>query len=261
MTKRRALWLVGVLLVIALAVLLTPRSPAYLPTLIEHHWHYHNGHSAAYWLDEVKSPDASHRTEAVAALGAMGPDVSACVPTLSDRLENDPDPEVRKEAALQLSKMQKAARPALPALIKAMKDDNLHVRLDAALALSALGPDAHDAVGALKEALKDDRNRTTESVFHITIQGIAAIALGKATANTDEGVEALTDALKNGDKDPTTRLGVIRGLAAVGPPAKPAVDELRKALNSDDIDIHRAAKDALTNIEGKAPEDEKKSDK
>src|SRR4029079_16691675 len=107
---------------------------------------------------------------------------------------HDPDIDLRARAAMALSKMGHGTKEVVPALAQALKDPEPLVRMNAAHALLRLGPDARPAAPALIEALRDDRNRVKADMFQDTIQEIVAVALGKATAGTDEGVQPLIEA-------------------------------------------------------------------
>lgn len=64
-------------------------------------------------------------------------------------------PSERRQAADALVVLGADARPAVPALIEALKDEDEGVRLRAARALGVIGPEARAALPALNEALLD----------------------------------------------------------------------------------------------------------
>jgi hypothetical protein len=74
------------------------------------------------------------------------------IPSLIDALK-DTDPEVRQHTAMALAAL---GREALAALTKALEDPVKEKRAAAAYALGQMGYNAHDAVPALLKALKDD---------------------------------------------------------------------------------------------------------
>jgi HEAT repeat protein len=80
-----------------------------------------HGKPVAYWLEQMKQPDARARKKAVTALGHVG----------------------------------NADRAVLPALIAAVKDKHAHVRDEAVVALLNMGPGAGEAVPVLQDALRD----------------------------------------------------------------------------------------------------------
>lgn len=98
------------------------------------------------------------RETAADALARIG---DAAVPSLVETLE-DPDREVRAQAARALARMGPRAEPAIPALIAALNDSDKEVRMGAARALGQIGPAAAEAVPDLIQALKDPRNKPVE---------------------------------------------------------------------------------------------------
>lgn len=64
-------------------------------------------------------------------------------------------PYTSNNAAYSIARMGPAAKSAVPALIKALKDPEPTVRFPVCIALREIGPDAIEAVPALKEALED----------------------------------------------------------------------------------------------------------
>jgi HEAT repeat protein len=63
--------------------------------------------------------------------------------------------KVREEAAVRLARLGPEAEPAVPALIRATKDDSEFVRFFAIEALGAIGPQAKVAVPMLTPLLAD----------------------------------------------------------------------------------------------------------
>jgi HEAT repeat protein len=193
-------------------------------------------------------PDVNVRLQAIYAVGAIGSDAAEAVPVLTRILTADPDDDARKQAALALMKLAPASASAVPALARALdKDKALAVRMNAAIALSRLGPLARPAVPALIRASQSRMNRTNLGSFSFTIQEIAALALGRATAGTPEGVIPLVDALKSARTASKRRL-VAQALAEVGAPAQEAAPLLRALLADDSPEVRETAKDALRKI-------------
>jgi hypothetical protein len=249
MTRRRALWLVVTLLVLAALAVLTPASPAYLPDLVSQGYFgvYHDGHSASYWTDELKSQDIEVRYHAINCLGAMGADAGEAVPALSAVMLEDPDREARSRAALALSKMGLASRPAANALAVALGDEEPFVRMNAATALFQMRTGCHCAVPALIREFHDDRNCVDLPMFCVSIQEMMALALGRASANTDEGVPVLKGALETATTS-RRRTILARALGEIGCEAAPAAPLLRALLGDGNIDVRRTAEDALMHM-------------
>ena len=244
MTKRRALLLAA--LVLPILVLLLPGSPLYLPTLLGGGGQ-HSGHSTRHWIKSLNSSEPEVRYQALFALGTIGSEAGAAVPALATILTDDSDAEARHQAALALAKMAPASGAAVPALARALSDEQPVVRMNAALALMRLRTEARPAIPALIEAMGDKANDTNLKQFHCTIQEMAALALGRASTGSSEGVPALTAALKAA-RTPEMRRSVARALGEVGPPARPAVPLLRALLKEDDSDVRAAATEALEKI-------------
>jgi len=141
--------------------------------------------------------------EATVALGRMGPEADAAIPTLIMALDH-PSSDVRRAGAQALGRMGPAALPALrntlahrnaevcrstvealgwigppalPMLIEALGHADPAVRRSAARSLGRLGPSARDATGPLIEAV-NDRNQL--------VREAAARALNKVRSPTDK---------------------------------------------------------------------------
>lgn len=94
---------------------------------------------AAPLLERALQDDSEWvRRNAVEALGTIGPEAAAAVPTLCDTLcvaLREPCETVRHNAALALAKIGPEAASAAPALNAALTDENLYVRENARIAL------------------------------------------------------------------------------------------------------------------------------
>ncbi|MFM7148831.1 MAG: HEAT repeat domain-containing protein [Gemmataceae bacterium] len=121
------------------------------------------------------------------------------------------DNEERRRAATELGELGKEAKPALPALIQATKDQDRYVRRFVAQAIGAIGPDAKDAVPALSDLLADEKPQVREA---------AVKALGKMGP---AAIPALNKAL-NGPSD--IHEPAIVALAAAGPEGLPGLTKV-----------------------------------
>ena len=153
--------------------------------------------------------------------------VSALIRALRDR-----DARVREDAAAALGKLGTDAKPAVPALIRALKVENdtylYSMRSAAATALGQIGPEAREAVPALVEALKTGAG---EFRYHY-VRSAAATALGQIGPEAKDAVPALIEALKSrglGERDVCQAASTALG--QIGPEAKKAVPALMKLLN------------------------------
>jgi HEAT repeat protein len=86
------------------------------------------------------------------------------------------------EAAAALDRLGPQASEAVPALILALKDADVHVRKLAALALGDIGPDAVVAVPALTEACQDQTVRHRALGALRELGGTTALPPGSAAA-------------------------------------------------------------------------------
>jgi HEAT repeat protein len=192
---------------------------------------YH-GRSAEEWIEDLTKPDPEARGKAAAALGNLGPHAVAAVPALVKALQDD-DATVYSKAIFALAR---AGKPAVPALIEALKSENSQVREGAAEVLGEIGKDAKTAVPQLKDLLKDNAP-------HVRVQ--AAMALYRAEYRPAAMIALLAGAAKQND---TGRLGAIRSLGKIGPAAKRAVPVLAEALKNKSISVRDFAARALEHI-------------
>ena len=145
---------------------------------------------------------------------------------------------VRSRAADFLSRMGPLAEPAIPALIRALKeDDRWEVRTSAASALGTIGKGESAVVTALLEALRDQ---------NATVHSVSTMALGQTGQGNRAAVAALIEALK--DKDHDVRLCGAYYLGQIGQANKgnnPTATALTEALKDIDRDVRRAATNSL----------------
>jgi hypothetical protein len=155
----------------------------------------------------------SKRQQVYDELHALGP---ASVPALARALR-DPDPEMRRDAAVALdvvgggwwhftdggSKLD--MRPALPALLAALQDADPGVRAWAAQDISDIGAAAATAVPHLRAMLHSP--------------------------------------------DPGSRSSACSALGAIGSAGQGALPELQHALNDSSPEVRQSARDAIVSIE------------
>ena len=95
------------------------------------------------------------RFHAAVALGELGPDGRPALSPLIHAALWDEDPAVRVEAAVALWKIDRNKGPlVIPALVKALANDNELICWIAADYLGQIGPEAREAVPALRQALR-----------------------------------------------------------------------------------------------------------
>jgi HEAT repeat protein len=202
----------------------------------------------------LKDPIAGVRQNVAWALGRMGDEAAA---SLKQALQ-DSDPLVRRDAAKALELLSPDAAYAAKAELLNCYQDKVDPAQKAAYtemrkaAIAALvrllGPEDKDARPALLAALKDPE---------IEIQRNAAFSLGGVGGpEAKPAVKILLDLLKKDDnKGQDKEVLDLRRKAAlafqnIGPDAKAAVPELRKALHSPDKELRYNATVALIGFKG-----------
>jgi HEAT repeat protein len=219
--------------------------------------------------------DPALLNEMLSVLAASG---EAGVPALVVALGR---PDARGLAAHVLGRLGPKAKAAVPALAKALADEQApaDVRREVILALAAIGPDALEAAGALEANLSDDdpllRAPAAYALGRIgpaakaalpKLQGgltspepIDRVASAYALVHVAPGDEALQEAavpvLIHGLKNPLApaRRGAAEALGHVGQSVRRAAEgPLREAARDTDETVRAAALEALEKI-GAAP--------
>ena len=215
----------------------------------------------------LKDSNPIVRTCSAEALAAIGANAKSAGPALVGALKDDvpnarlavaiacvkvgsPAPAVavlaeflnggspRVGAAQALAEIGPAAKPAVPALVKALKARNEKVREHSALALGAIGPTAAaEAVGPLAAALTDEQ---------IDVRVAAAKALARMGPKAADVIPDLVRALRKAQD--RVRLAAAEALKALGPKAAPAAADLVEALMDNHPPVGPVAADALVGI-------------
>jgi HEAT repeat protein len=219
MRKRslRFLAWVAVMLLVAAGVIFTVPGSRYLALGYLRQEPFRDNMPASFYVRELQSPDPKTRQQAAKILGTIdGVQGRAVVPALARALTDDDD-QVRVNAALALFKIGPDAGEAVPALIGALRDKDNRVRMDAAMALFKIGPDAREAVPALIAAMQAVENKTSVMNIGVSIRAEAAQALGRIGPDARAAVPALTVALR--DDDPVMRTAATEALRRIDPEA------------------------------------------
>ena len=117
------------------------------------------------WLEQLDSGDREKRLDALAALREL--EDRGRIPALVAASRRK-DPLVQEFAIRMLGIMGPRAREAIPALIEAVKEENLA----AAEALRRMGPDARDALPALEDLREASRGTMREKRVTEIIESI-----------------------------------------------------------------------------------------
>lgn len=225
------------------------------------------GQAAISVLLVVLKDDKGVRIYAAVALGKMGNGVNDAVPALCLALW-DKSPRVRVEAATamsQLGPLPLTALPSLmqvlkdidhwqpieiwltkilvqmgpeviPALIVALRDQDVGVRERAAYVLGMMGAKAKPVIRALAKALQDKKSRRS-AIFALERIGPDSIA-------------TLIAALFDNDNE--IRWLAASALGRVGPAAKVAMGALTRATQHEDAKVRFYAAESLWKLEEKA---------
>ncbi len=145
----------------------------------------------------------------------------------------------RREAARSLALLGPEAKPAVPALVDALDDDQDQVLFWAATALSNLGPDAHEATSELIKRFSNQGGRRYKDQARLRV----------ATALARIGAPAVPQLIKAlGDDSRAVRSGAARVLGNMGPTAREAVPALASLLADKEAYIGETAGAALGKI-------------
>ena len=163
-----------------------------------------------------KDPEVRHA--AIYALQELKPGPQVTVP-LIDKALKETDPMVRMHV---LNLIAEIGKPAVPALVKALSDEEIAPW--SCIALGAIGPDAADAVPALTKLLDPAHSPK------LRLEASMALAsIGPASAS------ALPELMKILDgKDAVVLPGAIYAIGKIGPAGKSAEKKLRELAARED---------------------------
>lgn len=179
------------------------------------------------------SPDRGVRKQAALALSALGKEAEPALPDLTNALL-DQDAFVRAGVADALVGL---GGTAVPALVNALERDDL--RIPALLVLEKIGPAAKEAVPALARLLKQPYQLACIEAVRVlgSLGPEASPILVDLVAPPEEQA-----AIKH---DIGLRRAAIKALARIAPPSTAAVSALGRALSDTDAITCRHAAEAL----------------
>jgi HEAT repeat protein len=180
-------------------------------------------------LEVLKGPDPARRILAALALAGLGPKARPALPALWKALDVW-DLDLIDALTRVLGNLGPGA---MPDLVKALGLGGGNAREASARALGMMGPDAAGAAPPLVQALGDREDY---------VRAAAEEALGRL------GPKACS-ALRQGFASPERRLACVRALGRIGVPALPA---LRQALGHSDPSVRIAAAGQIAPL---SPED------
>ena len=191
--------------------------------------------------------DVSGSGFAIDALADMvPPPITKLIEALGDGKKG---PRTRWGAARVLGRIGPKAGPAIPALIKALRDED-HFSVPR----SALPPSPHHTVvgdgidvdvngGAIPAKAPDSREAVDGG--EAVVGDAASLALGRLGASA---VPGLVNVVQNDSESPRIRRRAILALGDLGRSAKEAIGPLREARRDRDASVREAAESALKAI-------------
>ena len=185
-------------------------------------------------IEKLKTNDERELDTAIEKLGKIG---KPAIPALIEALQ-DQNLLVRRSASQVLAKI---GHPAIPDLAKALNNPDAGVRSSAASALGGIGPEAKTAVPKLIFLLKDRE---------ANVRGSAASALGSIGVEAKTAARPLVPLLK--DREASVRSSAAYALDRIGAEAKDAVQDLVPLLKDSDVGVRRDAAYALGRIGAEA---------
>jgi len=151
---------------------------------------------------------------------------------------SDPDPQVRRTAAENLSLAGEEARAAAVPLVRAAADDDEIVQEAATAALEEMGPPDPAEVAELASLLEDE---SADTAYW------AATLLGRLGSEAAPAVDRLAAALE-GSRPLNVRQRAAWALGKIGPGAASAQPALQAAAAAADPRLSRLSAAALENI-------------
>ncbi len=221
----------------------------------------YEGKKLSGWIAQLNSPKAEEREQAAQILGRLFEQTRATVPDLL-RIAQQRLATGQMES---LGPLQQLGPGAVPALTRALWDDNPRIRAVAAWSFTGLGIHGRPAAPSLKHLLHDEivlcRSFALRALNTVRAHE-AASAILEALADRDELVRsAALHALGGLEVDPArylptlsewltgkdhpSRVLALEHLRSLGPAAADAVPALRDLLRDDNAAIRSAATKAL----------------
>jgi HEAT repeat protein len=187
------------------------------------------------FLSQLDSESRDTRIHAAGKLAEMGS--RRAIPRLVELLEEEPFSWAEAEAEgwgeLEIRVLSFAAealielgRPAVPALIEKLDDDNPELREAVLLIFAEMGPEAEEAVLPVVRRLGDQEEPEEE------VRRTAARALGSIGPAAAPAVPALSEAMNNDAE--RVRWAAAAALAELGPRVEGTVAALVAALKHED---------------------------
>jgi HEAT repeat protein len=185
------------------------------------------------------------RANAVAVLGRMGPMAEPAIPTLIRTLKEVDESSIRAYAAIALGSLGKGNSNVIPALTEAVKEDkDFDVRMHAVAALGYVGGGQAATVPLTEAALKDKdpEIRRNSIKLLLTLDSGAAAKAGI--------IPRLISDLGSGDRIASDFADI--SLVELGKVDGGVVEALTRALGDMDLSVRKAATNVLMRIDPEA---------
>jgi len=200
-------------------------------------------------LAGLKDQDPAVRYRAAFALGDLRDRSKVAANGLASILQ-DPNAQVRKAAIRALVWYGPKAEDAVPSLVTALANPDLHV--EAAQALARSGPKAVEPLtAALQHADPAVRAGAAEALTYMGPHAPRRLVLSHAEPAPQVSLKGVVAPLIQalGDKEALVRKAAAEALSAIGPDAKAAVQPLVAALKDQDEAVRQAAAQSLKQLD------------
>ncbi len=190
----------------------------------------------------LKDANKAARQAAIFALGRVEPEeLAEPASALVTILNNDPDPDLRKEALLALGFLGDTSSPVVAAVATVLSDKSTEMRALAALTLGKFGPAVRSAETELTKVIKTDSDK------NVRLNAVRTICSGFG-GDAAALIPMLSERLK-ADADFEVRVAIAEELGALGAAGKPALTALRNAQRDPQLKVREAATAAIKAIE------------
>lgn len=184
-------------------------------------------------------PDDRVRAAAVGALASGWPDPDRLYPLFLRRLKEASSLEERSAIGWSLGGLPAPPIESLPALIGALDPDNFALGKNIPAALAKLGPAARPSLPALLRAARRELAAPPGS-FPTLWAALAITTIDRHSAEAQSLLEPLVTLLRESPENSTRQQAAIV-LDNYGPASAAAVPSLRKALGSPNLDVRQRA--------------------
>jgi HEAT repeat protein len=253
--KQLVLFVGAVFSLLFLAVMIFPQSRRHMLGTVRGE-PMQNGKYTSEWIAQLSDPDPDKRNDAAASLSGIDSRGRKALPELLRLVREEQDSKVRAAAAFAVYKIADGvkrnkdhATEILDTITAALDDPDALTRMNSALALGMLEGDARPALPALEKAIRRDENKSRTLIFPLTIREQMIADIGFMGADGKDGLPLLKEMLV--DDEDTTRKRCAMSLGQLGPAAKEAVPLLVAAITDESESdlVRESAKEALMLID------------